>query len=435
MPILRPSGGAQRVFIASAAAFLLVAPFPSSAGWRVFFILVALLALAWQAFRGGIPMELGRIPRALKAGAALWIGLCVVSLAWSVDAGYTIAELRREILYGGIVFIVFFAGTREVGQLHLWVRILFIGALVLGVGEWYHFLWPNGMRGSSMAMGPGPFSTHVAILAPLLVLFAWRAPVGMGWGTRAVLTLGAALLFAGFAGDSRFLWVALLSSAIVAFAAFWAKAPVGHAARVHARRVFLALLLLLPVLMAASAEYKLRFYPTAASTLESFALDERPLIWRIAVGKALERPVLGYGYGREIIRGDFRDALAAAGRPTPYFHGHNVFLDAVIQLGVIGLAVFVAFLASLAVSFASARHVEGGLPLAITGLAVLAGYLMKDMTDDFFFRPNSLVFWAIAGMLLGLAARLPRRPSSLSAAGEPPPGAGAPATGTPAPNA
>jgi O-antigen ligase len=375
----------------------------------VFFILVALIALAWQAFRGGIPMELGRVPRALRIAAALWIGLAVLSLAWSVDADYTLAELRREILYGGIAFIVFFAGTREAAQLHLWVRALFVGALVLGVGEWIHFLWPNGQRASSIAMGPGPFSTHVAILAPLLVVFAWRPPVGMGWRAWPMVALGVALLCAGVAADSRFLWVALLTSAMVAFAAFWAKVAPGHPSRIHVRRAFLAILLLLPVLMAASAEYKLRFYPRAASTLESFALDERPLIWRIAVDKALERPLLGHGYGREIVRGDFRAALAAAGQATPYFHGHNVLLDTVIELGVVGLAVFVAFLASLAMSFAAARKTENGLPLAITGLAMLAGYLVKDMTDDFFFRPNSLVFWAIAGMLLGLAARLPQR--------------------------
>lgn len=408
--LIRPSGGAQRIFTASAAAFLLVAPFPSSAGWRVFFILVALLALAWQAYRGAVPLGLAGVPRALKIGAALWIGLCVASLAWSVDAAYTLAELRREILYGGIAFIVFFAGTREPAQLRLWVRVLFIGMLVLGVGEWIHFLWPNGQRGSGISMGPGPFSTHVAILAPLLVIFAWRAPVGMAWGNLAMLAMGVAVLCAGIAGDSRFLWVALLTSTLVAFAEFWTSAAPGHPARVRVRRAFLAVLLLLPVLMAASAEYKLRFYPRAASTLESFALDERPLIWRIAADKAMERPLLGHGYGREIVGADFRSTLAAAGQSTPYYHGHNVFLDAVIQLGVIGLAVFCAFLASLAMSFAAARRVENGLPLAIAGLAMLAGYLVKDMTDDFFFRPNSLIFWAIAGMLLGLAARLPERP-------------------------
>ena len=409
MPLNLRNGGAQRVFVAAAAALLFVAPFPSSAGWRVFFILVALGALAWQAYRHEGSMHLARIPRVLQACAGLWIALCIVSLAWSVDPGYTLAELRREILYGGIVFIVFFAGTREPAQLHLWMKVLFVGALALGVGEWAHFLRPNGERASTFSMGPGPFSTHVVVLAPLLVLFAWREPVGMGWRNGAVLAVGAAMLCAGVAGDSRFLWVALLASAMVAFAAFWTRAPATHPARHVVRRAFFVVLLLLPVLMAASAEYKVRYYPRAASTMESLALDERPLIWKIAVGKALESPVAGHGYGREIVGRDISASLAAAGQPTPYYHGHNVFLDMVIQLGVIGLAAFVALLAALAWSFASARRVEEGLPLAIAGLAMLAGYLVKDMTDDFFFRPNSLVFWAIAGMLLGLAARLPRR--------------------------
>jgi O-antigen ligase len=411
MSHIRPPGGAQRVFFWSAAAFLLVAPFPSSAGWRVFFILVALLALCWQAYKGEGGMDFARIPRTFRFCALLWIALCIASLAWSIDPGYTLAELRREILYGGIAFIVFFAGTREPAQLHAWIKVLFAGALLLGIGEWVHFLQSSGgERASHFNMGPGPFSTHVAILAPLLVLFAWRPPIGMGWTNGAMLALAGALLIAGVAGDSRFLWVALLASAIIAFATYWTRAPSTQPGRIGVRRAFVAMLLLLPVFMAGSAEYKVRYYPHAASTLESLALDERPLIWKIAVGKALETPAAGHGYGREIVGRDISASLAAAGRTTPYYHGHNVFLDMVIQLGVVGLAVFCAFLASLAMAFASARDARDGLPLAIAGLAMLAGYLTKDMTDDFFFRPNSLVFWAIAGMLLGLAARLPRRP-------------------------
>jgi hypothetical protein len=37
------------------------------------------------------------------------------------------------------------------------------------------------------------------------------------------------------------------------------------------------------------------------------------------------------------------------------------------------------------------------------GLAMLAGFVVKNLTDDFFYRHNALVFWAINGMLLGLA--------------------------------
>jgi hypothetical protein len=409
MPLIRPASGAQRVYTASAAAFLLVAAFPSTAGWRVFFLLVALGALVWQALKGEHPLGLSRVPRPLVAAAAAWATLAIASLAWSVDAGYTLQELRREILYGALAFLVFFLGTRSERHLHLWVGVLLLAAVVLGVGEWLRLLYPSWTPVRKASMGPGPFSTHVLMMAPLLVVLLWPAPVGMGKGLRPTLLLAVALVIAGIAGESRILWPALATGAVVAFATFSLQTPADHPSRKAAKRAFIIALALLPVLMVISSEYKLRYYPLAASTAESFAFDERPLIWRSATAMAAERPLLGHGYGREIMAEELRATLAKAGQHKPYNHGHNVFLDAWIQLGVVGLAAFALLMASLAWSFAAARKREHGAPLAIAGLAVFAGYLAKNLTDDFFFRPNSLVFWAIAGMLLGLAARLPQK--------------------------
>jgi hypothetical protein len=73
------------------------------------------------------------------------------------------------------------------------------------------------------------------------------------------------------------------------------------------------------------------------------------------------------------------------------------------------VAAFALMMGTLAWALATARRREGGAALAIAGLAIVVGYFAKNLTDDFFFRPNSLVFWAIAGMLLGLASRLPAR--------------------------
>ena len=408
MPHIRPASGAQRVVVASAAAFLLVAPFPSSAGWRVFFLLTGLAALSWQAWRGEEPLGLARIPRLFAVAACAWIALCIASLAWSVDAGYTLAELRREILYGVFAFLLFFLGTRTPRLLHLWIAVLLAGAFLLGVGEWLRFLMPGVKWARDVSMGPGPFSTHVLLLAPLLVLVVWRAPVGMGRSIAFTLILGTALVVAGIAGDSRILWMALLVSAVTAFAAFHVCTPARHATRPAARRALLIALAVLPVLMVAATEYKLRLYPRAADTIESFAADERPLIWQVAVGFARERPWLGYGYGREILGARISGALEKAKLGQPYLHGHNVVLDAELQMGVPGVIAFVMLMAALAAAFLQARKREEGSPLAIVGVAVLTGYLTKCLTDDFFFRPNSLVFWAIGGMLLGLAARLPR---------------------------
>jgi O-antigen ligase len=409
MPLIRSASGAQRVFLVSAAAFLLVAPFPSSAGWRVFFLVCALAALAWQAAKGVQPLELWRMPRPFVLAMLAWIALAAASLAWSVDPGYTEQELRRELLYGAMAFIAFFAGTRSAMHLHLWLRMLLLATIGLGAGEWLRLLFPGTELISKASMGPGPFSTHVLLMAPLLLFALWPGPIGMGRSLRLTLFLGALLVIAGIAGDSRILWPALLVSALVAFVVFSAQTPPQHASRKAAKRAFIVAIVVLPLLMLVSTDYKLRKYPQAKSTVESFAFDERPLIWKTAARAVTERPWIGHGYGREIIATDLRAELAKAGQLKPYNHGHNVLLDAAIQMGALGLAAFAAMMGALAWAFAAARKREGGAVLAIVGLAMFAGYFTKNLTDDFFFRPNSLIFWAIAGMLLGLASRLPPR--------------------------
>jgi O-antigen ligase len=258
-------------------------------------------------------------------------------------------------------------------------------------------------------MGPGPFSTHLVIVAPLLVIALWPAPAGMGQGARRALLLVVLLGLAGIAADSRILWPALIASALAAFLAFAAQLPDGHPSRKAAGRALAAALVFLPVLMLASVEYKLRLYPGASSGVESIGLDERPLIWKTAVRAVEARPWIGHGYGREIIGAELRAELAKAGQNAPYNHGHNVFIDMAIEMGAVGVAAFVLLFASLAIALARARGREGGSMITVAGLALVAGYLVKNLTDDFFFRPNSLVFWAVAGMLLGLAARLPAR--------------------------
>src|SRR5438552_6284900 len=282
MPLFRSASGGQRVFLAAAAAFLLVAPFPSSAGWRVFFLMCAGLAFGFRAWRGEQALELGRVPRALALAASAWIALCVLSLAWSVDPEYTLEEAQRELLYGLAAFLVFFIGTRSVAVLHLWIATLFLGVLLLGMGEWLHMIFPRVWLFRKASMGPGPLSTHVLMLAPLLLVWAWRPPLGMGQ-RLSVVALGAVFFIAaGMAGESRMLWPALLVAAAVAFAVFSLQTPPASASRKVAKRTFLVALAIFPILMIVSTEYKVRYYPKAASAAESLELDERPLIWRLA---------------------------------------------------------------------------------------------------------------------------------------------------------
>jgi O-antigen ligase len=181
--------------------------------------------------------------------------------------------------------------------------------------------------------------------------------------------------------------------------------PPDHASQRQIRRVLALGIAVFAALMFVSAEYKMRYYPQAESSVEVLAYDVRPTLWQAALRHIDARPWAGHGYGRDILAADMRAASLPLGQSLN--HAHNVFLDVAMQLGVIGLAAFVALLATLAHALASLRRREGGLVLAVVGLSMLAGYLAKNLTDDFFERPHALMFWAMAGMLLGAGRRLP----------------------------
>ena len=101
------------------------------------------------------------------------------------------------------------------------------------------------------------------------------------------------------------------------------------------------------------------------------------------------------------------------GDPT-LTHAHNVFASVWLQTGAIGLALFVAALAAAAWRFAGyARARDDTLALVgIVGLAILAGVLVKNLTDDFFFRTNARFLWTALALLVAFGERRLRDGSS-----------------------
>jgi Lipid A core - O-antigen ligase and related enzymes len=200
------------------------------------------------------------------------------------------------------------------------------------------------------------------------------------------------------------LWLALAAGCIVAFAVFQAGAP-PDAQRARMLRILLATLVVIALAIAGSWEYKAtHYYPRASTAVESISMDERPRVWAAASRIVAERPLNGHGFGREIAGDRIEHALPPA-TSVHIRHAHNVFFDTAVQLGAAGVLVFVALLASLAQVYGRMRHAPAGGGVAVAGLALITTFVVKNLTDDFFFRPNSLTFWALNGMLLALATR------------------------------
>src|SRR6185436_11198056 len=137
----------------------------------------------------------GRVPWALIAAFAAWSLLGAASLAWSSVPRHTMEELRAETFYSALAFGVFFLAADAVSNWRRWCIALAAGttaALVangvqqgLGLALWRHP--PDG--------GVGPFTTHLVLIAPLLVALVSPPP----WGVRrsaGSAALGLALIVA-----------------------------------------------------------------------------------------------------------------------------------------------------------------------------------------------------------------------------------------------
>jgi O-antigen ligase len=275
------------------------------------------------------------------AAAAMAIGLRDYSI------GY---ERYMEGLHGG-------PGNHSSALLTLMPCILMIG--------WYgrRAGWHLGIQVSIWAF---------ALLVPVSAFFTLNRTVWLGLGVQ-VLLIGAVLIWRHKA-SARAAWStrAKLASGVLAFAIVAGTAVTLYA--VQARRA------------------------TAGWT--ALVQDTRFALWPEILEQIGERPFTGYGFGRGLLRA----SLMAEFKELDAFlwHAHNIFLEALLQLGIPGLALLLVLLgALLREAWRAARDasdVRAACGIAL--MAVVLGMVLRNMTDTLFVRQNSLLFWGVAGVLL-----------------------------------
>ena len=401
---------ADRVVLGATTLFLFAAPFAASGGLRATCLIVASLALAisYRTVSAGVSL-----PAPLLAAFAAWCLLGVASLGWSSMPRHTLEELRAETFYSALAFTAFFLAAESPRRWRPWWIALVAGTLCALVAR-------SVQQGFALAFwrhppdgGVGPFTTHLVLVAPLLVALVCRPP----WGVRrsaGAAALGLALLVAaawasrdGWATPSRIVWPALLAVfATALIAGRKAEGLVVSDLRGLGLTLALAALALTIAFVAAIATRSERFYPTDSSIASSVERDLRPRLWSRAIEEWKRAPWFGHGLGREIREAAFLpETPSAAGHP-PVRHSHNMPLNIALQLGIVGLGLFAAVIALLAREYARMLLDSAVAPLGVIGLALLAGFLAKNLTDDFLHRHNAQVFWALNGLLVGFGRRV-----------------------------
>lgn len=363
-----------------------------------------------------------RVTRIPLAGLSIlvpllaWVGWSFASLAWSVDPGYSLGQLQREVMDSLLAMLIFYVAARDARS----VRVL-IGAALAGfaclallaigmnvvLGTWDAGRWHNGV---------GPWSTWVVLIAPFIFALIAPPPAGFGGGTRMV-ALGLALLALLFVTarmtDNRVVWIALAAvfgTASLAAALRWpqtfTRTPVRWIAPLA------VVLFVLGLAFADVLEERAEVAAPAGGVTASIERDPRIVLWEHIRERIAERPLTGYGFGRRILA----EPLAREMGDPLLAHAHNVFVSQWLQTGLVGMLAFIIFLAALGLRYVRfIRSRDDTLAfVGVAGLALIVGFVAKDLTDDFLFRSNAKELWALTAFLLGYGMRRER----ILAAGE-----------------
>lgn len=381
-----------------AAIFLFILPFTHSVALRLSSLAIAatITFITWSTrTTPSIPFKLPLL---------LWAGMAFLSLSWAFDPAYTLGEIKNEIGYTMLAFFTFYSMTQGEHEWKLWNKMLVLGFLVISAsGISAHWLAYGNWNENGPHGGVGDYSTYLILIFPFILMGAVKSPFtkfpgNLNWILLPILLVG------GYLTLNRAFWPALLTATVIfIFLYHFRTQPL----QINKRTLSIFILL---ITMAAApfivvAKHKAVLTGINAEILaKTMQEDPRLPLWRFAIEKIRERPLTGAGFGRGAWRQPFYG----------YLHAHNLFLDYALQMGVSGLLVIMLLFWAIGKEFWKLyRSTNPDLSLiGITGLALLSGFIAKNLTDDFFVRQHTLLFWALVGMCLGYGKRRAQETSS-----------------------
>jgi putative inorganic carbon (hco3(-)) transporter len=333
----------------------------------------------------------------------LWGAWAALSFFWSLEPERTLKEWKNEIFYTGAALWVCYVGAQARDAARIFLPVLGIaGAAACAIAlrdfaeDWERYM--QGWHG-----GPGDHSSALLVLMPCAALTAWWAVrrARAFWIAAASIALAAILFASASTTLNRTLWLGFAIQFLVLGTLLLARrhARSGKRPGLKGRAVAYAVGVAI-VAACGAALLAVQAYREAAGLSRSIEDDPRIALWPQVRERIAERPLLGYGFGR----GMLREALQAElkGLDPNLWHAHNLFLDVALQVGIPGLALFLVLLAALAReawrAARSADEVAAACGMALAG--VVAGMAVRNMTDSLL-----ILFWGVVGALLAISAR------------------------------
>jgi O-antigen ligase len=350
---------------------------------------------------------IARDPAAIRAlppiwlAFALWGAWAVLSLAWSVEPERTVKELRNEIGYGALALWACHVAAQARNGVRIVAIVVTLAAIVLCTLAFYYFRQRDLPIDAGRHGGPGNLSSALLTLMACAISAAWYGyRSGRILVFRISLGVIALMLAAGYTTLNRTLWVGFAAQLLLIGALLAMRGTTPLSPRTKAVGFALAF-----AVIAGASVVMMRVHDTRQGTdpTAAFSKDWRLKLWPLMLGQVTERPLTGYGFGRGILREPLRHEFDR----TLLWHAHNLFLDLVIQTGIVGLLLFLLLLAAkLREGWSMVRSADDlTVACGLAVVAVITGMVVRNMTDTLWVRQNALLYWGVLGVLFACSAR------------------------------
>lgn len=387
----------------SAALFASSALFAHNGALRLILLLIATICATRAAFQHRAELRL--LPPIWWA-FLLWAAWAALSLTWSIEPDRSLKEFKNEVFYVSLAFLACYIGAQAPQALRIFSSVFAAALGLLCAMAVVDYFRAVHLTAAAWAGGPGNLSSALSIAMPLVLAAAWYA-----WrqaSPRALigaLALTGLILAAGYTTLNRTIWAAFGIQLVLLAGFLMLRRPKPKVGERFMTACVTSLLLAAFAVSAIHVQEKRDIGDVAA-----VAGDPRLKIWPEVSARIMEAPLTGYGFGRGLLR----ESLTRKTGGNDQWHSHNLFLDTALQSGIPGLVLFLILIACI---------VKQGLSNAISGLrsgddarafayglaltGVVAGMVVRNLTDVLLVRQNSLLFWSVTGLLLGSLA-LPR---------------------------
>lgn len=141
------------------------------------------------------------------------------------------------------------------------------------------------------------------------------------------------------------------------------------------------------------------------SRAADLGFNDRLAMWQSAWKMVQDRPILGHGVNT--FMANYLEYWVGGERQPRY--AHNCFLQTAAETGLLGVSAFVGMLGIIGMTWARSLRAwaqeDPTRPLALGCMAGLAAFVVQSVFDtNFYSLRQAALFWALAGVVTGLAA-------------------------------